>query len=173
VRNLMALGLCITLAFAFAHGGAGKDGKDAKDKGGHAMDEHTFVKPGDIKWGPAPPGLPAGAQTAVLTGDPGKAGSPYVIRAKLPDGYTVPPHWHPSDENVTVLKGMLIVGRGDKYDSKHETELPAGGYMRMPKEMKHYAKAKGETILQIHGTGPFDISYVNKSEDPRISKDKK
>src|SRR5262245_51795332 len=87
------------------------------DKTGHADGDkgHLMVRPDTIKWGPAPPALPSGAQFAVLIGDPTKMG-PYTIRAKMPDGYQVPAHWHPSDENVTVLKGTLMVGRGDRLD---------------------------------------------------------
>lgn len=167
MRTCAALALCLTMSAPLVIGGG-------KDK--HPADDHVFVKPDDIKWGPAPPALPAGTQAAVLMGDPSKAGAAYVIRAKLPDGYTVPPHWHPTDENVTVLKGMLIVGKGDKLERPaaakyaHGHELPAGSFMRMPKEARHYAVAKGETIIQVHGIGPFDITYVNAADDPRNKK---
>ena len=92
---------------------------------------------------------------------------PFVFRAKLPDGYKVLPHWHPGDENVTVLKGTLLIGRGEKFQPDKMESLPAGSFMRMPKGMRHYAMAKGETILQVHGAGPFDITYVNAADDPR------
>jgi quercetin dioxygenase-like cupin family protein len=140
---------------------------EGQDKAGHADDMHVMVRPDAIKWGHAPPGLPKGAEMAVLVGDPSKPGVAYVARAKLPDGYRVPPHWHPSDENVTVLKGALLVGKGEKLDASKTEELPAGSYMRMPKTMRHFAIAKGETIIQIHGIGPFEINYVNPADDPR------
>jgi quercetin dioxygenase-like cupin family protein len=138
---------------------------DAGTKGGHD-DQHVIVKPDALKWGPAPPALPAGAKVAVLVGSPAKPG-PYTIRVKLPDGYKVPPHWHPSDENVTVLQGTLLVGRGERFDLDKTEELPAGSYMRMPKTMRHFAAARGETILQVHGIGPFEVNYVNAADDPR------
>jgi ChrR Cupin-like domain len=142
-----------------------------QDKAGHADDkDHVVVRPGAIKWGPAPPSLPPGSQFGVLVGDPSKPGVPYVFRAKLPDGYKVPPHWHPSDENVTVLKGKLLVGKGEKFDPSATEELPAGSYMRMPKTMRHFAVTKGETILQLHGIGPFEINYVDPADDPRKNK---
>jgi hypothetical protein len=136
--------------------------------GGQHADEakHVAVKPDAVKWGPAPPGLPAGAQAAILVGDPTKNG-PYVMRAKMPDGYVVPPHWHPVDENVTVLQGALLIGEGEKFDEAKLEELPVGSFMRMPKTMRHFAKAKGETIIQLHGTEPFEITYVNPADDPR------
>jgi mannose-6-phosphate isomerase-like protein (cupin superfamily) len=158
MRTCVALALGFLISTPLVSGG----GKDQPKHGS----EHVLVKPGEIKWGPAPPGLPPGAEMAVLAGDPSKTGVPFTIRAKLPDGWKVPPHWHPADENVTVLKGALIVGRGDKIEGKGH-ELPAGSFMHMPKEMHHYAIAKGETILQVHGIGPFDIHYVNPADDPR------
>jgi quercetin dioxygenase-like cupin family protein len=136
------------------------------DKGHGSDKDHVLLSPDAIKWGPAPPSLPAGAKAAVLTGDPSKAG-PYVIRVKMPDGYKVPPHWHPTDENVTVLQGTLMVGKGDKLTAAASEALPAGSFMRMPKEMRHFAWAKGETILQVHGIGPVEFNYVNAADDPR------
>jgi hypothetical protein len=142
-------------------------GAQAEGEKGHALDkDHVLLRPDDIKWGPAPPSLPAGAKTAVLTGDPRKAG-PYVIRVKLPDGYKVPPHWHPADENVTVLGGTFMVGKGEKFDADTCEALPPGSFVRMPKTMRHFAWAKGETIIQIHAMGPFEINYVNAADDPR------
>jgi len=140
----------------------------SQDKAGHADDtKHVAVRPDAIKWGSAPPGLPPGAQMAVLVGDPTKSGMPYVARAKLPNGYRIPPHWHPSDENITVLQGTLLVGEGEKLDAAKAEELTAGSFMRMPKNMRHFAIAKGETIIQLHGTEPFEINYVNPADDPR------
>ena len=103
---------------------------------------------------------------AVLDGDPGKP-APFVIRAKFPDGYKVMPHFHPTDESVTVLSGTFMVGMGDTWNDSSMTTLKAGDFAKMPKLMHHYAGSKGETIIQIHGTGPFAITYVNPKDDPR------
>jgi hypothetical protein len=135
-----------------------------------AATKHVMVAPSDVKWGPGPPSLPPGAQMAVLDGDPGKAGLPFVIRAKLPDGYKVAPHWHPTDENVVVLSGTFVVGTGDKFDEKAMTSLPTGSFVRMPKLMHHSAMAKGETVIQVHGVGPFAVTYVDPKDDPRKKK---
>jgi hypothetical protein len=145
-----------------------------QDQAGHPDDmDHVVVRPDAIKWGPAPPGLPPGAQMAILAGDPRKPGGTYVTRVKLPDGYKIPPHWHPGDENVTVLKGVLLMGEGDKFDPSALEELPAGSYSRMPRTMHHFGMTRGETILQLHGTGPFEINYVNPADDPRKKGDDK
>ena len=159
---LLALGLLAALCLYQARAG------DEADKDGHAGAKgHKLVTPDMVKWGPAPPSLPPGAQLAVLDGDPAKAGAPYVLRAKLPDGYKVPPHWHPVDENVTVLKGALVMGLGEKFDKSAGKELPVGSYSKMPKGVRHFAWAKGETVIQLNGTGPFEIHYVNPADDPR------
>lgn len=128
---------------------------------------HVMVTPDQVKWGPGPPSLPPGAQLAVLEGDPSKAGSPFAIRAKFPDGYRVPPHWHPMDERVLVLAGTLGVGLGEKFDPSAGHELPTGSYAVMPKEVRHFAWAKGETVIQVSGMGPFEVNYVNSADDPR------
>jgi hypothetical protein len=162
-----AAGLLVLAWLTVASLGVQADSKAGKD--GHAKSArgHVMVTPDRLEWRAAPPGLPPGAKMAVLAGDPTKPGLPYVLRAKLPDGYLVPPHWHPVDENVTVLKGTLRMGLGEKFDSKAGKDLPAGSFSRMPKGVRHFARARGETIIQVHGVGPFEIHYVNPSDDPR------
>jgi hypothetical protein len=129
----------------------------------------TIHTPSALKWRNGPPSLPPGAQIAILEGDPSKPG-PFVFRAKLPDGYRVPPHTHPKPERITVLSGTFHLGMGDKYDDKAALEMPAGSYGSWPAGMKHYAWVTGETILQLHGEGPWSIEYVNPADDPRNAK---
>ena len=128
---------------------------------------HVAVTPDQVQWGPGPPSLPAGAQMAVLAGDPSQPGASYTLRAKVPDGYRIPPHWHPVDENVAVIQGTFMIGMGEKFNRAGSHALPAGSFMRMPKEVRHFACVKGETILDVYGLGPFDITYVNPADDPR------
>lgn len=134
---------------------------------------HKVVMPDKLVWGPPPPGLPKGAEVAVLDGDPTKEGMPFSMRVKLPDGYTVPPHWHPADENLVVLSGTLMIGRGEKLDPAGTEALTMGAYAKMPKEMRHFAIARGETMFQMYGIGPFGITYVNPADDPRTGMTKK
>jgi quercetin dioxygenase-like cupin family protein len=166
MKTLLSQTTLVLLAVAL-FGGASAD--TSSNAGGHDED-HVIVKPANLKWGPAPPSLPSGAQVAVLVGDPTKASGSFALRVKMPDGYQVPPHWHPTDENVTIIQGTLLVGRGEKLDLQKTEELPAGSFMRMPKTMRHFAVAKGETIIQVHGVGPFEVNYVNAGDDPRKKK---
>ena len=77
-------------------------------------------------------------------------------------------HWHPQDEHATVLQGTLLLGMGTTWDAaKLTTEMKQGAYIFLPKDMPHFALAKGETILQAHGIGPFKIIYANPADDPR------
>ena len=126
---------------------------------------HTFVKPMDIKYGDAPAVFAKGMRFAVISGDPGKEG-PYVVRAKLPAGYKIMPHWHPTDENVTVSSGVFALGMGDKFDAKTMTRLAAGGFAQLGANMHHYAMATTATTIQVHGMGPFGLTYVNPEDDP-------
>jgi quercetin dioxygenase-like cupin family protein len=120
----------------------------------------------DVKWGPAPPVLPAGASAAILEGDPSKPGV-FTMRLRMPDGYRIAPHYHPTMEHVTVMSGMLMVGMGDTFDEGQMKSLPAGSFGGIPPRMHHYAMAHGETVLQLHGTGPWRLVYLNKADDPR------
>src|SRR6476660_10261938 len=92
-----------------------------------ADDMKMPINSGDLKWGPAPPTLPKGAEITVLSGDPSKDG-PFVLRLKMPSGYKVPAHSHPTTENVTVVSGQFHIGLGDTLDEKKAIELTAGGY---------------------------------------------
>ena len=59
---------------------------------------------------------------------------------------------------------------GDKFDTQKGMEMPAGSFGTWPAGMKHFAWAKGETVIQVHGTGPWSIEYVNPDDDPRNKK---
>jgi hypothetical protein len=127
--------------------------------------DHGLVTPDNLKWGPAPPVFQAGSQMAVLSGNPMAAG-PYVVRLKMPDGYKIMPHWHPTTENVTVISGMFHLGAGEKFDATKGMDMPAGSYGFVGPHMNHYAWATGETVVQVHGMGPFQLTYVNPADDP-------
>lgn len=126
---------------------------------------HVLLTPGDVKWGPAPPVLPAGAQVAVLDGDPFKPGF-FTLRLKFPDGYKIPAHWHPTDENITVVQGTFRAGMGNAQSDGALHDFPAGSFIKMPKRMPHFASARGEVIVQIYGQGPFVVNYVNPADNP-------
>jgi anti-sigma factor ChrR (cupin superfamily) len=119
----------------------------------------------DAKWGAAPNVLPPGAQIAVISGDPSKEGL-YVIRLKMPGGYKIPAHYHPMTEYVTVLSGTFHLGMGDKLDAHKGTALRSGGFAENPAKMNHYGWTSEDTVLQVHGQGPFTITYVNPADDP-------
>src|SRR5262249_38738037 len=114
----------------------------------------------DVKWGPAPNMLPAGAEIAVLFGDPSKPG-PFAIRLKFPANYNIPAHSHPTDENVTVTSGTFFVGMGDKLDRNAGGSVAAGGFGSLPANMNHYAYTKGEVTIVLFAQGPFEFKYVN------------
>lgn len=134
-----------------------------------AANPHIMMTAGDVAWGAAPPFLMPGAKFAVVSGDPGASG-PFAIRLQLPAGYRISPHWHSTDEHVTVISGVLGLGMGDTFDAKSTKDLPAGGYAVLPAQMHHFAAAKSDAVVQIHGTGPFVVNYVNAADDPTQKK---
>lgn len=127
------------------------------------------MQPEEIKWGPAPPVLARGAEMAVLAGDPAKSG-PVTLRLKMPAGYVIAPHWHPTDERVTVISGHLGLGMGDTLDKQKSKLLKPGGYAIAPANMHHYAWTKAGAIVQVDLMGPFGITYVNPADDPSKKK---
>jgi quercetin dioxygenase-like cupin family protein len=129
-------------------------------------DGHKIMSPQEIKWGPAPPSIPPGAQAAVLYGDPAKEGL-FSLRLKLPKDYAIAPHTHPKPEIVTVISGAFRLGMGEKADKSKAQALPAGSFLALPPGMVHFASADEDTVIQLNSTGPWSLTYVNPADDPR------
>jgi quercetin dioxygenase-like cupin family protein len=125
--------------------------------------------PTTIEWKEGPAALPSGAKMGVLEGDPTKEG-PFVVRFQFPDGYHIPPHTHPKTERVTVISGAVYLAAGKALDRNSAKKLPAGSFGYWPAGMKHTAWFEGETVIQLHGIGPWQINYVNPVDDPRNAK---
>ncbi len=119
-----------------------------------------------INWGPAPPFLPAGAQAAVLDGDPSKPG-PFRLQLDLPEGYQVRPHHHPMSEQVRVLEGTLLLGRGKEWADDKMSALAVGEEASVAPKEPHFIRAKERAVIEVRGTGPLEITYVNPADDPR------
>ena len=122
-----------------------------------------------LKWGPAPAVFPAGAKMAVESGDPSKSGE-FTVRLSLPANYRIPPHWHPTDEHVTIHSGTFYVGMGDALDKTKTKPMAAGDTGTVPAKMNHYALTKGATVLSVRAEGPFAMTYVNPADDPQRKK---
>ena len=138
----------------------------AASAGAPAQDAHKIVPAQEVKWGPAPPSIPPGAQAAALYGDPSKEGL-FSLRLKLPKDYAIPPHTHPKPEIVTVISGTFRLGMGEKADKSKGQALPAGSFFALQPGMAHFAFADEETVIQLNSTGPWGLTYVNPADDPR------
>lgn len=115
-------------------------GSQEKKESGEA---HKIVHFGDLKWTP----IIKGCEIAVVDGNPDAEGQPFVVRFHCVDGAKTPPHWHPTDENLTVLKGAFLVGMGETFDESKLQTMNTGNFLVLPKEMRHFAMAKGDMIL--------------------------
>jgi quercetin dioxygenase-like cupin family protein len=131
-----------------------------------AEDPHKIAMPQEIKWAPGPASIPSGAEAAVLYGDPSKEGL-FTLRLKLPKGYAIPPHTHPKPEVVTVISGTFRLGMGEKADKTKAQALPAGSFFALAPGMAHFASADEDTVIQLNSTGPWSLTYVNPTDDPR------
>lgn len=130
-----------------------------------SMAKNVFT-PDEVQYGPVPPFIPAGAQLAVLEGNPMASSGDYTVRLRMPDGYRIAPHWHPKRENVTVISGTFKVGMGDRFAEGSMASFPAGSFAYLDPEMHHYAETSGEVVVQIHGMAPVQFNYVNPNDDP-------
>jgi quercetin dioxygenase-like cupin family protein len=118
-----------------------------------------------LKWGPAPAVFAHGAQMAVVSGDPSKAEN-FVIQLKMPNGYKIAPHFHPTDETVEVKSGKFMYGMGDTMKAADMKTMDVGQSGTLPAGSHHYAQAKGATVVQVSAMGPFALTYVNPADDP-------
>ena len=169
-RSPLALTCLLLAVFTFTQTKAFAQAKaPAKKSGSSTTMTATVVPPGTEKWGDVPaaamvgtPSVPLGGklQLAVVQGNPMAAGQPYTVRLSCTNGTKVAPHWHPATENVTVVKGTFAIGMGSKWDDSALKELPTGGFASAPARMRHFGACKGETIVQVHGLGPFVVNFV-------------
>ena len=131
-------------------------------KTGHVM----MLAPADLTWTAGPPALPSGARMSLIEGSASSAG-PFTFRLRFPAEYRIPPHWHPRAVHVTVISGTFHMGLGDRFDPKKGGSLPTGGITVMPEKIHHFGWASAETVIQVHGIGPWEINYVDPTDDPR------
>jgi len=184
MKRLMctAMSLCLLLGVAAAQTktstkkSAAKSAAAAPAKADAGMAHAKAYTPDQMKWSAGPNALPAGAQIALLEGDPMKPG-PFTIRLKFPNNYKIPPHSHTRTEHVTIISGSMHVGMGDKFDETAMSTFGPGSFAAIDAGTHHYGIAKNDmmfkgkdTVIQLHGEGPWEIHYVNASDDPRNKK---
>lgn len=161
------LSLAVLMALPFAIVGASAVAQQsAPSPAAPAMgtaSTHVALQSADLKWGDAPPAFERGAQFAVLSGDPGKPG-PFVIRLKAPAGYRVANHWHPTDEQVTLLEGDATVQMND---GAQKQTFSRGAFVLLPAQMHHAVATKDGMTVQVSAMGPFELTYVDPKDDPR------
>lgn len=170
MKTVISLFIVLGLVMAVAQeksAPAKKTGSAAK-----TADEVKTFAANDLNWGPAPAVLPAGAKLAVLEGNPMQPG-PYTMRLQMPGGYKIAPHHHHAREHVTVISGEFLVGMGDKFDESKMKSFSPGAFAYLDPAVHHYAMAKGETVIQLHGQGPWQIIYVNPADNPQKAAPKK
>jgi quercetin dioxygenase-like cupin family protein len=129
------------------------------------MSDHLMVQANDLKWADVPT-LPPGAKVAVIEGPPNEA-VPFIMRLKFPANYKIPAHWHPAIEHLTVLSGTFNMGIGDKLDTAKSKPLAPGGVMIIQPKVPHFAWTNEEVTVQVHGVGPWGVTYVIPADDPR------
>ena len=128
-------------------------------------DGHMMVTPDQLVWGPVG-SMGEGAEIAFIEGDIAEQ-EPFTFRLRMRDGYQIRPHVHPAYERLTVLKGTLHFAHGETYDADKTKALTVGSVAIMPPGDAMFGYAEGETVIQLHGTGPWGINYIDPADDPR------
>ncbi|MGU3539162.1 cupin domain-containing protein [Methylobacterium sp. A54F] len=122
-----------------------------------------------VRYQPGPPNLPKGTQIGLVSGDPAKPG-PFVLRVKVPAGTVIAPHIHAQAETLTILAGSIHHSHGPTLDRAAGSVLRTGGFVFLPQDMPHALWTTDEPVeLQVNGSGPFGLSYVNPEDDPSRS----
>jgi anti-sigma factor ChrR (cupin superfamily) len=155
MKKNRAVCLCVLLASATEFGTRVYGQENAETAA-----PHKIVRFEDLKWTP----IIKGCELAPVSGDANANGAPFVIRLRCVDGAKVPPHWHPTDENLTVLKGTFLIGMGETFDETKLQTMNVGNFLSMPKEMRHFAMSKGDSVVQVHGVGPFKVNWVHPAD---------
>lgn len=149
IASLVALAIgCLGVSTSWAQAGA-----------------HIMVSPADLEWADVP-ALPPGAKIAVIEG-PLTEAVPFTFRLKFPANYKIPAHWHPAIEHVTGISGTFNLGIGDKLDEAKTKPLSVGSVAILQPKTNHFGWTEEETIVQVHGVGPWGLTYVNPADDPR------
>jgi hypothetical protein len=176
--SLVRAGLLISFALLPVVAGA-QTKQTAKETPAQASSSSMIVEPGSEKWGDIPAAAMVGTpsveiggtlRVAIIQGDPMTAGHTYTLRISCTDGAKIAPHWHPTTENVTVIKGSAAVGMGSKWDDAALKDVPTGGFFGAGPRMRHFAECKGDTILQVHGIAPFVINFVGPDDSQSAKK---
>lgn len=158
--HLIVFGVVLALSSVLG----GVEGEESRNQEqARGATEPKVIAAAEMQWKDAP-SLPAGAQTVVLDGDPAKEG-PFTLRLKIRPGYRIPPHTHPTAERVTVISGAVRLGFGKVFDENAGREMKAGDFVVVPPGVPHFASSSGEAVLQIHGEGPFQRSFVDPAPD--------
>lgn len=130
-----------------------------------ATHSHRMLSAGELKWTDAPSVGP-GAKIAVIEG-PLDQPVPFTFRLRMPANTKVAPHVHPAFERVTVLSGTFHFAHGDTYDEAKTRALAPGDVAIMPPGAPMFGFTREETVIQLHGVGPWGLKYLNPADDPR------
>jgi len=117
-----------------------------------------------LHWRPSWPGT----ESAAVLGDPSATG-PFVFRFRMPAGYWIHPHSHPVDARIRVISGTFLVGMGTVLDSAKTRVLAPGQDIAVQAGMNHFEGTRGPTVVEVSGTGPWGITFVDPAKAPNAA----
>ncbi len=125
-----------------------------------------LLKQSDLQWGWGPDAFPLGIHAAIVEGDPDLA-EPFTMRLNFPPKYRIEPHWTTREQRLTVLSGSISLGLGDRFDPKKLELYGEGSYLVLPARTRYFMTSQRGSVLELRSQGPWEVNYVQKTEDPR------
>jgi hypothetical protein len=68
-----------------------------------------------------------------------------------------------------VLEGTVRLGMGREWNDDAMETLPTGSFFYMHPGMVHFVATDDDTVIQLNAVGPWEIHYINPSDDPRLA----
>jgi hypothetical protein len=154
--------LCVVLCLPAAAGAAEEIGVMKFPEG----EVQHVVRADAAPWRPCPPTLPPGCEMAVLDGNP-QGADLFTVRFRTSRALVMPPHWHPTDERVTIITGKAAVAFGADATRQDATEFGPADYYVNARHAVHSVWIESGTVLQITGIGPWQAISISEAAPPR------
>jgi quercetin dioxygenase-like cupin family protein len=110
-----------------------------------------------LQWRAAGPGV----EMALVDGDPQSTGD-FTFAMRFEAGGMIPPHFHPNETRVLVVRGEMRVGFGDEPDTLHARVIGPGGFAAIPATAHHFEAGRTDALVFLTGPGPLRTTMIKR-----------
>ena len=114
-----------------------------------------FKSVDSLTWRGAGPGV----EMALVDGNPQAAGD-FTFAMRFKAGSMIPPHFHPRETRLYVVRGEVRVGFADVADTAHARVVGPGGFAAIPAEAHHFEAGKTDALVFLTGPGPLVTTMI-------------